>query len=97
LDTLSRMCARSGVMTVTAQRLHAPRQVAPQPLEHARGRRRDDDLVKVPVPHRRFDGLERLRADGDRLDAGIGGVLSDGALDQLRRAIGKLRSAVAAG
>jgi hypothetical protein len=38
-----------------------------------------------------------LRADGHRLDARIGGVLSDRALDQLRRAIAKLRAAVAAG
>ena len=74
-----------------AQRLHAPRQVAPQPLGHARRERRDDDLVKVPAPHRRLDRLERLRTAQESCDPRARGRLQEPLLC-LQRPVGVLRS-----
>ena len=51
-----------------ARRLDAADQVAPEPLRRLLRQRGDDDLVEVPVAHRRFDGLERVRASDESFD-----------------------------
>jgi hypothetical protein len=53
-------------MAVTS--FDTPDQVASQPLRYSSGKRRDDDLDEVALPHRVLDGFEWVRSADQSFD-----------------------------